>query len=146
MGDDIPSTKQMTVLHPHGPEDAGAPPSSAWVRFLRSYGPTPQNLTMFDEYVSGAAGRSGVQPIRLSTTESVSEALLCIRRQVEICEHGALPGYFLFLDWKTAFDAIERASLLNDDKTIPATMSLHFEIADLYTFSTFQVKSKHLGL
>ncbi len=67
MGDDIPSTKQMTVSHPHGSEDAGAPPSSAWVRFLRSYGPTPQNLTMFDEYVSGAAGRAGVQPIRLST-------------------------------------------------------------------------------
>ena len=29
-------------------------PSAAWVRFLRSYGPTPNNLTMFDEYVSGA--------------------------------------------------------------------------------------------
>jgi hypothetical protein len=37
------------------------------VRFLRSYGPTPQNLTMFDEYVSGAVGRAGVQPIRLAT-------------------------------------------------------------------------------
>ena len=44
-----------------------APPASAWVRFLRSYGPTPNNLTMFDEYVSGALGRAKVQPISLST-------------------------------------------------------------------------------
>lgn len=42
-------------------------PAIAWVRFLRSYGPTPQNLTMFDEYVSGAVGRAKVQPIRLAT-------------------------------------------------------------------------------
>ena len=42
-------------------------PSAAWVRFLRSYGPTPNNLTMFDEYVSGALSRARVQPIRLST-------------------------------------------------------------------------------
>lgn len=49
-------------------QNAGsAPPASAWVRFLRSYGPTPQNLTMFDEYVSGAVGRAKVQPIRLAT-------------------------------------------------------------------------------
>jgi hypothetical protein len=46
---------------------SGAPPASAWVRFLRSYGPTPQNLTMFDEYVSGALRRANVQPISLST-------------------------------------------------------------------------------
>lgn len=43
------------------------PPASAWVRFLRSYGPTPNNLTMFDEYVSDALGRANVQPISLST-------------------------------------------------------------------------------
>lgn len=42
-------------------------PASSWVRFLRSYGPTPQNLTMFDEYVSGALGRAKVQPIIVST-------------------------------------------------------------------------------
>ncbi|MCP1634824.1 hypothetical protein [Kerstersia gyiorum] len=42
-------------------------PSSAWVRFLRSYGPTPNNLTMFDEYVSKASSRAKVQPISLST-------------------------------------------------------------------------------
>lgn len=46
---------------------SGAPPASAWVRFLRSYGPTSNNLTMFDEYVSGALGRAKVQPISLST-------------------------------------------------------------------------------
>lgn len=50
-----------------GESGSGAPPASVWVRFLRSYGPTPQNLTMFDEYVSGALGRAKVQPIRLST-------------------------------------------------------------------------------
>ncbi len=44
-----------------------APPASAWVRFLRTYGPTPNNLTMFDEYVAEALGRAKVQPIRLST-------------------------------------------------------------------------------
>jgi hypothetical protein len=42
-------------------------PSAAWVRFLRSYGPTPNNLTMFDEYVSGAISRANVQPISLAT-------------------------------------------------------------------------------
>jgi broad-specificity NMP kinase len=42
-------------------------PSSHWVRFLRSYGPTANNLTMFDEYVASALGRAKVQPIQLST-------------------------------------------------------------------------------
>ncbi len=42
-------------------------PAETWVRFLRSYGPTSGNLTMFDEYVSGALARSKVQPIRLET-------------------------------------------------------------------------------
>lgn len=36
------------------------------MRFLRSYGPTPNNLTMFDEYVAGAVGRAKVAPIALS--------------------------------------------------------------------------------
>jgi len=49
------------------PRESLTPPSSAWVRFLRSYGPTSNNLTMFDEYVSGALGRAKVQPIQLST-------------------------------------------------------------------------------
>ncbi len=46
--------------------ELGSPPSSAWVRFLRTYGPTPNNLTMFDEYVAGAVGRAKVAPIVLS--------------------------------------------------------------------------------
>lgn len=48
-------------------ENNGGPPAGPWVRFLRSYGPTPNNLTMFDEYVSSALGRARVQPISLST-------------------------------------------------------------------------------
>ena len=47
--------QQEAQSDPH--EAVSLPPASAWVRFLRSYGPTPQNLTMFDEYVSGAVGR-----------------------------------------------------------------------------------------
>lgn len=42
-------------------------PASTWIRFLRSYGPTPNNLTMFDEYVAGAIDRAKVSPITLST-------------------------------------------------------------------------------
>lgn len=57
----------MNDIPPQGERGGGAPPASAWVRFLRSYGPTPNNLTMFDEYVSGALGRARVQPISLST-------------------------------------------------------------------------------
>ncbi|CAB3790968.1 AAA family ATPase [Paraburkholderia fynbosensis] len=51
----------------HGDASSFALPSAAWVRFLRSYGPTPNNLTMFDEYVAGALARAKVQPIDLST-------------------------------------------------------------------------------
>jgi hypothetical protein len=61
------SEKQIKSFPRHGEGDGGAPPAAAWVRFLRSYGPTPNNLTMFDEYVSSALGRARVQPIRLST-------------------------------------------------------------------------------
>lgn len=43
------------------------PPASAWVRFLRSYGPTSSNLTSFDENVSSALSRAKVKPICLST-------------------------------------------------------------------------------
>ena len=57
----------MNNVPPQGEGDGGTPPAAAWVRFLRSYGPTPNNLTMFDEYVSGALGRARVQPISLST-------------------------------------------------------------------------------
>lgn len=57
----------MTMPLPHSASTSGVPPSAAWVKFLRSYGPTPNNLTMFDEYVSGALARAKVQPISLST-------------------------------------------------------------------------------
>jgi broad-specificity NMP kinase len=51
---------------PASPESA-APPASAWVRFLRSYGPTPTNLNLYDEHVTGALGRAKVKPITLSS-------------------------------------------------------------------------------
>ena len=44
-----------------------APPSSAWVRFLRSYGPTPNNLTLFDEFVTDNLVKAKVKPITLSS-------------------------------------------------------------------------------
>lgn len=37
------------------------------MRLLRSYGPTPQNLTLFDEYVAAAVDRAKVEPIKLAT-------------------------------------------------------------------------------
>jgi len=57
----------MTDTPPQSESISVTPPASAWVRFLRSYGPTANNLSMFDEYVSGALGRAKVQPISLST-------------------------------------------------------------------------------
>jgi len=42
-------------------------PASDWVRFLRSYGPTPTNLNLYDEHVTGALRRSKVKPITLSS-------------------------------------------------------------------------------
>lgn len=57
----------MTNASPQGMGEGGAPPAAVWVRFLRSYGPTPQNLTMFDEYVAAAVGRAKVSPIKLAT-------------------------------------------------------------------------------
>ncbi|GAA4417000.1 hypothetical protein GCM10011450_10570 [Advenella faeciporci] len=49
--------------------ERGVFPSSSWVRFLRSYGPTPNNLTMFDEHVSDALSRAKVRPIQLLTPQ-----------------------------------------------------------------------------
>ena len=40
-------------------------PAKAWVRFLRTYGPTPNNATMFDEHVSKAARTAKISPIEL---------------------------------------------------------------------------------
>ena len=50
-------------------QEASAPPAAAWVRFLRSYGPTPNDLNLFDEYVTGALGRAKVQPITLTSPQ-----------------------------------------------------------------------------
>lgn len=44
-------------------------PANAWIKFLRSYGPTPNNTTLFDEYVTGALEKSKVAPITLSSPE-----------------------------------------------------------------------------
>lgn len=57
----------MTNASPQGQVGGGAPPASAWVRLLRSYGPTPRNLTLFDEYVTAAVSRANVEPIKLAT-------------------------------------------------------------------------------
>jgi hypothetical protein len=48
---------------------SAAPPSSAWVRFLRSYGPTPNNLTLFDEYVTDNLAKAKVSPITLASPQ-----------------------------------------------------------------------------
>lgn len=53
--------------HPLENRDLKTPPSSQWVRFLRSYGPTPNNLTLFDEFVTDALSKAKVQPITLSS-------------------------------------------------------------------------------
>jgi hypothetical protein len=58
----------MTVLNSTDLETA-KPPASNWVRFLRSYGPTPNNLNLFDEYITGALGRAKVTPITLSSPQ-----------------------------------------------------------------------------
>jgi hypothetical protein len=62
------------------PESA-APPASAWVRFLRSYGPTPTNLNLYDEHVTGALSRAKVKPITLS-----SPLLEKIKERVASCK------------------------------------------------------------
>lgn len=67
MDNDCEGMSQDISAEPISENEHGAPPAGAWVRFLRSYGPTPNNLTMFDEYVTGALGRAKVQPISLST-------------------------------------------------------------------------------
>jgi hypothetical protein len=45
----------------------GGHPASGWVRFLRSYGPTPSNTTLFDEYTVDALRRANVSPIQLTS-------------------------------------------------------------------------------
>ena len=48
---------------------AETPPSAAWVRFLRSYGPTPNNQSLFDEYVTQALAKAKVEPIALPSPD-----------------------------------------------------------------------------
>ena len=40
-------------------------PSARWIRYLRSYGPTPNNAVMFDEHVTKAARLAKIDPIEL---------------------------------------------------------------------------------
>jgi len=55
-----------TPAQPAVPALAG-PPAGAWVRFLRSYGPTPENGALFDEHVTKALAKAKVQAIALPT-------------------------------------------------------------------------------
>lgn len=59
MDDSIARTLQTSVT----------PPASSWVRFLRSYGPTPNNASLFDEYVSAALAKAKVAPIKLNSPQ-----------------------------------------------------------------------------
>lgn len=43
------------------------PPAASWIRFLRSYGPTPNNLNLFDEYITNALSKAKVKPITLTS-------------------------------------------------------------------------------
>jgi hypothetical protein len=52
---------------PETTDTTGQQPSSAWVRFLRNYGPIPTNGNLFDEHVSKAQARAKVEPIILPT-------------------------------------------------------------------------------
>lgn len=68
-----------------GQPENGSLPASAWVRFLRSYGPTPNDLNLFDEYVTGALGRAKVSPISLASPQ-----LEAMRRRIESGEPGSI--------------------------------------------------------
>lgn len=52
---------------PETTEITGQQPGSAWVRFLRNYGPIPTNGNLFDEHVSKALNRAKVTPVVLPT-------------------------------------------------------------------------------
>lgn len=51
---------------PEATETMGQP-ASAWVRFLRNYGPIPTNGNLFDEHVNKALARAKVTPVVLPT-------------------------------------------------------------------------------
>lgn len=65
--------------------ETGSHPASAWVRFLRSYGPTPNDLNLFDEYVTGALSRAKVSPIFLD-----SPLLESMNQRIESGEGGSI--------------------------------------------------------
>lgn len=67
-------------------QGSASPPSAAWVRFLRSYGPTSHNLSLFDEYVSAALAKAKVNPIQLASPQ--------LEKIVEQAESG-FPGSIL---------------------------------------------------
>jgi hypothetical protein len=73
-------TEQNTIANA-----PSAPPSSAWVRFLRSYGPTPNNLTLFDEFVADNLVKARVKPITLSSPQ-----LENIKQRVRSGEPGSI--------------------------------------------------------
>jgi hypothetical protein len=60
-------------------------PANSWIKFLRSYGPTPNNTTLFDEYVTGALGKAKVEPITLSSPE-----LEKIKKRLASGERGSI--------------------------------------------------------
>ena len=49
-----------------------------WIRFLRQYGPVPQNENMYDEFIRRSADRAGVAPLHFEhpAAEGVLEALV----------------------------------------------------------------------
>lgn len=65
---------------------SAAPPSSAWVRFLRSYGPTPNNLTLFDEFVTDNLVKAKVKPITISSPQL---------EKIKECVDSGVPGSIL---------------------------------------------------
>lgn len=71
----------MTVVG----EGSDSAPASTWVRFLRSYGPTPNDLNLFDEYVTGALGRAKVSPIVLASPQ-----LDAMRNRIQSGEPGSI--------------------------------------------------------
>jgi hypothetical protein len=61
------------------------PPASNWVHFLRSYGPSPKNTTLFDEYVVGALARHKVNPIAVP-----SPLLETAKKQIDSGSPGSI--------------------------------------------------------
>lgn len=60
-------------------------PAAPWVRFLRSYGPIPNDQNLFDEHITGALDRTKVTPIRLA-----SPALEAMRQRIESGAPGSM--------------------------------------------------------